>query len=106
MVFKEYPQKSQIWKSETSPNQGTWFGNSLVGTCVTLPNLGFLWVFFKYPKISKNGNLLNFPVIVACSNQAGSINLFSSSRTQTVDAKVLFGVACDCVLDCFKLKNL
>ena len=29
-------------------------------TCLTLPNLGFLWVFFKYPKISKNGNLLFF----------------------------------------------
>ena len=27
------------------------------------PNLRFLWVFFKYPKISKNGNhLLFFPV--------------------------------------------
>ena len=26
-------------------------GNSLVGTCLTLPNLGFLWVFFKYPKL-------------------------------------------------------
>jgi len=25
-VFKDYPQKSQIWKSETSPNQGTWWG--------------------------------------------------------------------------------
>ena len=25
-------------------------------------NMGFLWVFFKYPKISKNGNLLFFPV--------------------------------------------
>ena len=25
-VFKEYPQKSQIWKSETSPNQGIWLG--------------------------------------------------------------------------------
>ena len=24
LVFKKYPQKSQIWKSETSPNQGTW----------------------------------------------------------------------------------
>ena len=31
-------------------------------TCLTLPKLGFLWVFFKYPKISKNGNLLFFPV--------------------------------------------
>ena len=37
--------------------------SSLVGTCLTLPNLGFLWVFFKYPKISKNGNLLFLPVI-------------------------------------------
>ena len=37
-------------------------GNSLVGTCLTLPNLGLLWVFFKYPKISKNGNPLFFPV--------------------------------------------
>ena len=54
-VFKEYPQKSQIWKSETS---------SLIGTCLTLPNLGFLWEFFKYPKISKNGNPLFFPVMV------------------------------------------
>ena len=49
-------------KSETSPNKGNLVGNSLVGTCLTLPNLEFLWVFFKYPKISKNGNPLFFPV--------------------------------------------
>ena len=36
--------------------------NSRVGACLTLPNLGFLRVFFEYPKISKNGNLLFFPV--------------------------------------------
>ena len=24
---------------------------------LTLPNLGFLWVFYKYPKIFNNGNL-------------------------------------------------
>ena len=41
--------------------------SSLVGTCLTLPNLGFLWVFFKYPKISKNGNLLFFPVMKSSS---------------------------------------
>ena len=35
-------------------------GNSQVGTFLSLSNLGFLWVFFKYPKISKNGNLLFF----------------------------------------------
>ena len=41
---------------------GNLVGNSLVGTCLTLPaNLGFLWVFFKYPKISKHGNPLFFP---------------------------------------------
>ena len=27
-----------------------------------MQNLGFLWVFFKYPKISNNGNPLFFPV--------------------------------------------
>ena len=37
-------------------------GNSMVGTCLTLPNLGFLWVFLKYPKVSENGNPLLFPV--------------------------------------------
>ena len=39
---------------------GNLVGNFLVGTCLTLPNLGFLWVFFKYPKISKSGNPLFF----------------------------------------------
>ena len=29
---------------------GNLVGNSLVGTCLTLPNLGFLWDFFNYPK--------------------------------------------------------
>ena len=36
-----------------------------IGTCLTPPNLGFLWVFFKCPKISKNGNPLFFPVRIA-----------------------------------------
>ena len=39
---------------------GNLVGNSLVGTCLTLPNFGFLWVFFKDPKISIIGNLLIF----------------------------------------------
>ena len=47
---------AEIWQSETSPNQVPWLGP------VSLPNFGFLWVFFKYPKISKNRNLLFFPV--------------------------------------------
>ena len=44
--------------------------------------------------------------IVTCFNREGSINLFSSSRFQTADAKVLFDVACDRVLERLKLKNL
>ena len=51
--------KLEEW-DESQP--GNLVGNSPVGTCLTLPNLRFLWVFFKYPKISKNGNLLFFPV--------------------------------------------
>ena len=54
-VFKEYPQNPKEW-DKSQP--GNLVRNSLVGTCLSLPNLGFLWVFFKYPKISKNGNLL------------------------------------------------
>ena len=42
--------------------------SSQIGTCLTLPNLGFLWVFFKYPKISKKGNPLFFPVNDICPN--------------------------------------
>ena len=43
--------------------------SSLIGTCLTLPNLGFLWVFFKYPKITKNGNPLFFPMGKARNRQ-------------------------------------
>ena len=45
-----------------NPKFGNLVGNSLIGICLTLPNLGFLWVFFKYPKISKIGNPIFFPV--------------------------------------------
>ena len=43
--------------------------------------------------------------IVACTNQAGSIDLFSWSRFQTADAKLLFDVVCGHVLEHFTLKN-
>ena len=43
--------------------------SSQIGTCLTLPNLGFLWVFSKYPKISKNGNPLFFPVKELCAEK-------------------------------------
>ena len=59
----ECPQKSQIWKSETSPNQGTWLGIPWLGL-VSFAKFGIFMVSFKYPKISNNGNLLFFPVKV------------------------------------------
>ena len=53
-VFKEYPQKSQIWKSETSPSLGTWLGIPWLG----LASLCQIWDFYgyslnnqKYPKM-------------------------------------------------------
>ena len=45
-----------------------------IGTCLTLPNLGFLWVFFKYSKISKNGNPLFFPVKRRRSSEDSKVN--------------------------------
>ena len=53
-VFKEYPQKSQIWKSETSPNQGTclgipWLG--LVSLCQIWDFYGYFLNTLKYPKM-------------------------------------------------------
>ena len=50
------PNLEELDKSQS----GNLVGSSLVWTCLTLPNLGFLWVFFKYPNISKNGNPLFF----------------------------------------------
>ena len=44
--------------------------------------------------------------IIACSNQAGRINLIAWSRLQTADAKVLFDVVCSHVLEHFTLKIL
>ena len=53
-VVKEYPQKSQIWKSETSPSLGTWLGIPWLG----LVSLSQIWDFYgyslntqKYPKL-------------------------------------------------------
>ena len=53
-VFKEYPQKSQIWKSETSPNQGTWLGIpwlGLVSLCQIWDIYGYSLNTQKYPKM-------------------------------------------------------
>ena len=66
-VCKEYPQKSQIWKSETSPNQGTWLGIpwlGLVSLCQIWDFYGYSLNTLKYPIsyliLSKNGNLFFF----------------------------------------------
>ena len=53
-IFKEYPQKSQIWQSETSPNQGIpnqvpWLG--LVSLFQIWDFCGFFLNTLKYPKM-------------------------------------------------------
>ena len=53
-VFKEYPQKSQIWKSETSPNQGTWLGIPWLG----LVSLCQILDFYRYSL-----NVLKYPIM-------------------------------------------
>ena len=53
-VFQEYPQKSQIWKSETSPNLGTWLGIpwlGLVSLCQIWHFYGYSLSTLKYPKM-------------------------------------------------------
>ena len=50
----KYPQKSQIWKSETSPNQGTslgipWLG--LVSLCQIWDFYGYSLNTLRYPKM-------------------------------------------------------
>ena len=62
--YLKIPTKIPNLEERDKSQSGNLVGNSLVGTCLTLPNLGFLWVFFKYPKISKNGNPLFFPVLI------------------------------------------
>ena len=57
LVFKEYPQKSQIWKSETSPNQGTWLGIVWLG----LVSLCQIWDFCGYSL-----NTLKYPILGIC----------------------------------------
>ena len=56
-VFKEYPQKSQIWQSETSPKQGIpnqvpWLG---------LVSLFQIWDFWGY-----SSNTLKYPKMGIC----------------------------------------
>ena len=57
MVFKEYPQKCQVWKCETSPNQGTWLGILWLG----LVSLCQIWDFYGYSL-----NTLKYPVMGTC----------------------------------------
>ena len=78
----------------------------------TLPNLGFLWVFFKYPKISKNGNLLFFPVLVRApgstkppcyagynkKNRSLNLHMTKSSNRFVANTKVVDHFAVNCQL--------
>ena len=71
-VFEEYPQKSQIWKSETIPNQGTWLGIPWLG----LVSLCQIWDFCGYSlntlKYSILGICYFFPVILRSLSQSFS----------------------------------
>ena len=67
----EYSQKSQIWKSETSPSQGTWLGIpwlGLVSLCQIWDFYGYSLNTLKYPKMGKS-------VIFSCE---WSLNVFQS----------------------------
>ena len=68
-------------KLQANKKFGNLVGNSLIGICLTLPNLGVLWIFFKYPKISKIGNSLFFPVIIISQKS----NAFESSHSDESD---------------------
>ena len=57
-VISKIPNLVKWDKSQSGNSQPS----SQIGICLTLPNLGFLWVFFKYPKKSKIGNPLFFPM--------------------------------------------
>ena len=67
-VFKEYAQKSQIWKSETSPNQGTWLGIpwlGLVSLCQIWHFYGYSLSTLKYPKMGSRYFFLCYWQIVS-----------------------------------------
>ena len=52
--LKNTPKKFQIWKSETSPNQGTWLGIpwlGLVSLCQIWDFYGYSLNTLKYPKM-------------------------------------------------------
>ena len=54
-IFKEYPEKSQLWKSETCPNQGTWLGIPWLGLVSLCQIWGFWGYSFNTLKYSKMG---------------------------------------------------
>ena len=63
-MFKEYTEKSKNLEELDKFQSGNLVGNSLVGA--GLVSLCQIWDFYgysKYPKISKNGNPLFFPVV-------------------------------------------
>ena len=56
--YLKIPTKIANLEEWDKSQSGNLVGNSLVGTCLTLPNLGFLWVFFKYS--------LKYPILGIC----------------------------------------
>ena len=61
-VFKEYPIKIPNLAEREKSQSGNFLGIPWLGIVSLFQIWDFYWVFFKYPKISKNGNPLFFPV--------------------------------------------
>ena len=77
---KLYPQKSQIWKSETSPNQGTWLGIpwlGLVSLCQMWDFYGYSLNTLKYPNMGIHYFFLCTQIWVVMRHQYGISALVS-----------------------------
>ena len=75
-VFKEYPQKSQIWKSETSPNLGTWLGIPWLG----LVSLCQIWDFYGYSLNTQKYPKMGIRYFFLCAYSAR--NIFQKRQTR------------------------
>ena len=100
-VFKEYPQNSQIWKSETSPNLGTWLGIPWLG----LVSLCQIWDFYgyslntpKYPKMEIGYFLLWIGLMWGETQHAASLlrkgNSWSRDQLSVNTKMFTFGKFC------------
>ena len=69
--LKNTNKNPKFGKVRQVPTSGNSQPSSLVGTCLTLPNLGFLWVFFtvKLRKLEHLKNFRNVDCVLANHNK-------------------------------------